>query len=64
MPPEDILVICADDRNAGVYLPAIGKRLEESGIRINNVHANKYGLVDFQKDGAVTLSTVYKAKGN
>lgn len=64
VPPEDVLVICADDRNAGVYLPAIAQALEDLGIRANNIHANKYGLVDFQKDGAVTLSTVYKAKGN
>lgn len=64
VPPEDILVICADDRNAGVYLPAIAQALGNLGVGTNNIHANKFGLVDFQKEGAVTLSTVYKAKGN
>jgi superfamily I DNA and RNA helicase len=64
VPAEDVLVICADDRNAGMYLGAIGEELLEAGIKSNNIHAQNYGLRDFQQDGAVTLSTVYKAKGN
>ncbi|MBY4597100.1 ATP-binding domain-containing protein [bacterium BD-1] len=62
--PEDILVICADDRNAGVYLDAISRSLSAVGIRVNNLHRQQYGIPDFQQEGAVTLSTVYKAKGN
>lgn len=64
VPAEDILVICADDRNAGMYLDAISQALMEAGVKSNNIHAQTYGLRDFQQDGAVTLSTVYKAKGN
>lgn len=64
VPAEDILVICADDRNASVYLDSIGAALQGLGIKVNNMHRNSYGIHDFQQDGAVTLSTVYKAKGN
>lgn len=64
VPAEDVLVICADDRNAGAYLDAVARSLEAAGVSFNNIHRQQYGVPDFQKDGAVTLSTVYKAKGN
>lgn len=64
VPPEDILVICADDRNTGMYLNAVSSALRAVGIVVNNIHAQSYGVPDFQQEGAVTLSTVYKAKGN
>lgn len=62
--PEDILVICADDRNAGAYFNSLKIMLTTMGIRTNNLQDDSYSLQDFQKDGAVTLSTIYKAKGN
>jgi superfamily I DNA and RNA helicase len=64
VPPDDILVICADDRNASMYLDALGVALHQAGIRFNNIHRSAFGVLDFKQDGAVTLSTVYKAKGN
>ncbi|WP_395683172.1 DEAD/DEAH box helicase [Dokdonella sp.] len=64
VPPEDILVISADDRNTGLYLSAIAEGLAAIGISVNNIHARAYGVPEFQEDGCVTLATVYKAKGN
>lgn len=64
VPPEDILVISADDRNTGFYLSNIAEGLAEAGVRVNNIHAKAYGIPEFQEDGCVTLATVYKAKGN
>ncbi|WIX07148.1 ATP-binding domain-containing protein [Xanthomonas oryzae] len=31
---------------------------------MNNIHAKSFGAPEFQEKGAVTLSTIYKAKGN
>lgn len=62
--PEDILVICADDRNAAAYFNSLKAALNTLGIKTNNLQDDSYSLQDFQKDGAITLSTVYKAKGN
>jgi superfamily I DNA and RNA helicase len=62
--PEDILVISADDRNAAMYFSSLKKTLSSAGIRINNLQDESFQLRDFQTEGAVTLSTIYKAKGN
>lgn len=64
VPAEEILVVCADDRNAANYLSSIKTALNEFEIRSNNLQDDTFSLRDFQKVGAVTLSTVYKAKGN
>lgn len=64
VPPEDILVICADDRNAAAYLSSLKAALLKHGINSNNLQDETFSLRDFQREGAVTLSTVYKAKGN
>jgi superfamily I DNA and RNA helicase len=61
--PDDILVITCDDRNAKAYLQRIELKLERQGIGAHNIHT-AYGQVDFQREDAVTLSTVHKAKGN
>ena len=61
--PDDILVVAVDDRNAQVYLAEIARGLAKENIACNNIHA-AMGMVDFQKDGLVTLTTVHKAKGN
>lgn len=39
VPPEDILVISADDKNTGMYLNALSSALMQAGIRVNNIHA-------------------------
>lgn len=62
--PEDILVICADDRNANSYFKLLRSALSASGIKCNNLQDDSYSIRDFQQEGAVTLSTIYKAKGN
>lgn len=62
--PEDILVIVADDRNAKTYLRHITKKLNQVGILTNDIHSDSFGLFDFQEKNKITLSTIYKAKGN
>ena len=63
--PDDILVISVDDRNASAYLREIeDKLLNEYNIQSNNIHADPFSVLDFQIENKVTLSTVYKAKGN
>lgn len=64
VPPEDILVVCADDRGAGAYLSLVRRGLAPLGIACNNLQDETFSIRDFQREGAVTLSTVYKAKGN
>ncbi len=62
--PEDILVICLDDRNAKHYLSSVAEQLAVSGISSNNVIADPYNEPPFTIAGKITLSTVYRAKGN
>lgn len=62
--PEDILVICADDRNAAGYFKLLGRALSAEGIRFNNLQDDSYTIRDFHQQDCVTLSTIYKAKGN
>jgi superfamily I DNA and RNA helicase len=62
--PEEILVICLDDRNAKLYLSKIAEELSIEGIASNNVIADPYNEPPFTLSGKVSLSTVYRAKGN
>jgi superfamily I DNA and RNA helicase len=62
--PEDILVVCVDDRQAKRYLSEIEIALHHRGVSSNNLHTDTFGIRDFIKDGRITLSTVHKAKGN
>jgi superfamily I DNA and RNA helicase len=62
--PEDILVVCLDDRYAKSYLQSIEMNLGMKLIACNNLHSDAFGIRDFTKEGRVTLSTVHKAKGN
>lgn len=62
--PEDILVVCVDDRNAQTYLREIQQRLVAAEIRVNNLQEDTYGSKEFWIGGHITLSTVHKAKGN
>lgn len=61
--PEDIMVISLDDRYAKTYFKNISVRLAEMNILSNNLSAD-YFYRRFIKENCVTLSTVYKAKGN
>jgi superfamily I DNA and RNA helicase len=62
--PEDISVICMDNLNVKVYFNYIEKRLNKEGIKsfnlLNVVSENKF----FKVTDHVTLSTIYRAKGN
>ncbi|MDE0621438.1 MAG: ATP-binding domain-containing protein [Bryobacterales bacterium] len=64
--PDDLMVICLDDRWARAYFERIAARLEEHDLdlRVNNVLANPYSGAVFIIEGAITLTTVYRAKGN
>jgi len=62
--PEDILVIGLDDRNARSYFRSIAKLLAEKNISVNNVLDQAYVEPQFFVADHVTLSTVYRAKGN
>lgn len=61
--PEDILIISIDDRNARHYFKLIANKLSKYNIRSNNV-LESYSGDEFTIDNCVTLSTVYRAKGN
>lgn len=62
--PEDLLVVALDDRNARTYLRGIASALAEKEIATNNITADPYTEPPFVIAGKVTLSTVYRAKGN
>lgn len=61
--PEDIMVISLDDRYAKTYFKNISIRLAKMNILSNNLSTD-YFYRGFIKENCVTLSTVYKAKGN
>lgn len=61
--PDDIAVISLDDRYASNYCDNIQKRLADEGIATNNLQDKNY-VKGFSMENYVTLSTVYKAKGN
>jgi superfamily I DNA and RNA helicase len=62
--PEDIMVISLDDRNARAYLRAISSDLARAEVGTNNITADPYDEPPFVIQNKVTLSTVYRAKGN
>lgn len=62
--PEDILVISVDDRNARIYFSELTKRLHSLGLKTHNLQSDSYSLRNFTEKDCITLSTVYKAKGN
>ncbi len=62
--PEDILVVSLDDRNARGYFTSLSSALAQAGIDTNNIIADPYTEPPFLISGRVTLSTVYRAKGN
>lgn len=62
--PEDILVICADNLHTKIYFKTITTRLLNLKINTNNLQDDTFGIREFQSKSKVTLSTIYKAKGN
>jgi len=62
--PEDILVISLDDRNARQYFSLISSHLRTKGINVLNTLETPFYSTVFQVKDHVTLTTVYRAKGN
>ena len=62
--PEDIIVIALDDRNARNYFKRLSASFSMAGIATNNIHADPYSEPPFSISDKITLSTVYRAKGN
>ncbi|MFH0070712.1 DEAD/DEAH box helicase [Peribacillus sp. NPDC056705] len=61
--PEDIMVICLDDKYARTYFSELEILLEKNRIYVNNL-LNSYSGDNFTIQGKITLTTVYRAKGN
>ena len=61
--PEDIMVICLDDRFSRSYYDQLSFALADEMISINNIMNSAKGDKFSIKD-QVTFSTVYRAKGN
>lgn len=62
--PDEIAVISLDDRNAKNYLSRVGEELALREIASNNIIADPYNEPPFTLPNRVSLSTVYRAKGN
>lgn len=61
--PEDIMIICLDDRLARKYFKEISFKLYESKILTHNI-LDSYQGDTFIIENCITLTTVYRAKGN
>lgn len=62
--PEDIMIIALDDRYARNYFTQLSGALGKIGISCNNIIADPYSEPTFCLENKVTLTTVYRAKGN
>jgi superfamily I DNA and RNA helicase len=62
--PHDLMAISVDDRAARIYLSQLSTKLALAGIESNNIIADRFSEPPFLIEGKVTLSTVYRAKGN
>ena len=60
---DDIMVICLDDKNVRTYFEKLSRELQTKNINSHNL-SNSFYEKGFAEDNCVTLSTVYKAKGN
>lgn len=62
--PEDIVVLCTDDRYARLYFQELSRQLAKKSIATNNLSADSFAGEFFTKEKAVTLTSVHRAKGN
>jgi superfamily I DNA and RNA helicase len=62
--PHDLMAIAIDDRAARAYLSQLASQLAGIGIECNNIIADRFSEPPFLIEGKVTLSIVYRAKGN
>lgn len=62
--PHDVVVICLDDRNARHYFRELSKQFANAGLNSHNLSSDSYSDPPFFVEDRITLSTIYKAKGN
>jgi superfamily I DNA and RNA helicase len=62
--PEDIMIVALDDRHMKRYFKEPSAKLASIGVASNNIHADPYSDPLFTIPDKVTLSTIYRAKGN
>ena len=62
--PEDIMAISVDDLNCKEYFKYISKELRKENVNIYNAVEASSTSTNFKFEDNVTLSTVYRAKGN
>jgi superfamily I DNA and RNA helicase len=62
--PQDIMVISLDDPNARTYFREISQKLNGVGIKTFNLLEAPSNTTDFMIEDYITLTTVYRAKGN
>lgn len=61
--PDDIIVISLDDKNSKMQLKILSDALRQKSIETFNL-TDRYYSKGFMEEGCVSLSTVYRAKGN
>lgn len=62
--PEDITVVCMDNRHVKIYFEMISAELKKHNIKVFNLlNASSINKL-FKVKGHVTLSTIFNAKGN
>jgi superfamily I DNA and RNA helicase len=62
--PQDIIVISLDDLDARTYFREISHKLNGVGIKTFNLLEAPSNTTDFMIENYITLTTVYRAKGN
>lgn len=62
--PQDIIVISLDDLDARTYFREISQKLNSVGIKTFNLLEAPSNTTDFMIENYITLTTVYRAKGN
>lgn len=62
--PEDIMVISVDDHFCSRYFSYISDKLKQKNINIYNAVEAPSTSINFKIEDYITLSTVYRAKGN
>jgi len=62
--PEDICVICLDNARINDYYYILTELLIQNNINVFNLQKTFSTNVNFSREGLITLSSIYKAKGN
>lgn len=62
--PDDIVIICVDDRSTRAYFSTLIRHFNEKNIPVFNIQDAPFNSNVFKVENHITLSTVYKAKGN